>query len=194
MLPRVGEPIMLGWERERKPRDESRWTPGGEGWHAWNGKAPEVEFCEFAGMLCRMLMPSQVIETGIGQGYTTRRLLAANPGYYIGFESDDEYRAAIAAIWEDDMRVSADLSPLRSPTADDMMLCELAVLDSSTPFRIQEIDLWREHAPSGSVLLVHDVSREHDEGTIHRRLAAHVAELPGATLRNPRGGWLAVQP
>lgn len=191
-------PLLGAWKAEPSPSSEASWTPDGEGWSAWNQHSPEVEFAEFAAVLVRLLRPALIIETGVGQGYTTRRLLAAlgEGQRYVGYESDDRLRAALAALdaWGD-RAVLADGS---EPQPEDMRGCELAVLDSApTRRRIREIDRWYDHAPAGSYALVHDVRGDHPRNRhhgVHRTLARHAAGLGGVLLGNPRGGWLCRRP
>jgi tRNA A58 N-methylase Trm61 len=39
--------------------------------------SPEQEFCELVGALVGIVKPAFVIETGVGQGFTTRRVARA---------------------------------------------------------------------------------------------------------------------
>lgn len=173
---------------------EERWTPGGSGWRAWNGKSPEREFVEFVGALVALARPAAVVETGVGQGYTTRRILKHLPkaSSIELFESDPDFRALLADVVRDRR---AKVSELETPTTFEGI--GLAVLDSRTSRRELELELWAETAPTGSIAVVHDVSPTHPDGTIHRHLAEVVAELElrpdvvGMLLPNPRGSWLA---
>lgn len=195
--PELPQRFLKSWTAEPATRDEGHWTEGGEGWQAWNGKSAEREFVDFAGALVALLRPRLVIETGVGQGYATRRLASALPhgASLLGFESDPAFRGALSQLsFFDGVRVR--LSERKGPTSTDVRSADLLVLDSTTGQRIREIDLWLEVGRSGSFALVHDVSPGHPDGSIHRRLAAHIAavlpeEAAGVLLPNPRGGWLA---
>lgn len=184
------------WDTEPRPVGEERWTPGGAGWAAWNGKSPEVEFVEFVGAVVALCRPRRVVETGVGQGYTTRRILRGlqPDGHLDLYESDPEFREVLADVisGRPDRRVT--VAAAATPATFDGV--DLAVLDSRTTLRIPELALWAQTAPAGSICIVHDVSAAHPEGTIHRRLAAATAligRVPGVAgfcLPNPRGSWI----
>lgn len=181
------------WLGEPPPSSEGEWTPGGEGWAAWNQHSPEREFAEFTAALVRLVRPALVVETGVGQGFTTRRVLDALDGSYIGYESDAGFRDGLREldVWGEDIL----LAEQAEPTPQVMRRCELAILDSApTNRRKREIDLWRRVAPAGAFVLVHDVRPDHPRGRsngVHRSLARHVRRMGGTLLGNPRGGWLA---
>lgn len=179
------------WRSEPDLVDESHWTPGGEGWSAWNGMSPEKEFCEFAAALVALIRPALVIETGIGQGYLTRRVLPVLAGRYIGYESDDALRAELRRldVWNETAQLAAE----PGPSADAMADCELAILDSDLRQRAREFDLWRAHAPAGACVLVHDARPDHPVDGIWRRIAEYVGDQ-GVFLGNPRGTWLYRKP
>lgn len=175
------------WLEEPAPRDESRWTAGGAGWAAWNGWSPEVAFAELVGALVAIARPRHVVETGVGQGFVTRRILAALPAgaRLTAFEADPAWRAVTAAHL-------SELSDLASPTAADLADADLVVLDSHPPARQAELALWQAAAPSGSMLIVHDVvpGRRGLKG----ELADILMPLGGMVLPNPRGGWIGRKP
>ena len=98
--PAAGAGEALGaWGEEPEPHDETAYTPWAEeGWHSWNDRSPEVEFCDFAAAIVRQMRPRVVLECGTGEGFMTRRLagaLAAD-GELISFEADDDARGALA--------------------------------------------------------------------------------------------------
>lgn len=162
--------------------DEQTFTPHAEqGWRAWDSYSPETEFCEFAGMLQRMLRPAVVLETGVGVGRLTEHL-DLSVCTYLGFEADPAWRQAPADPGQ------GTPSPLMMSQAD------FVVLDSAPDFRFAEIAMWAEHGKRGSVALVHDAGNGHTPDTIHAQIgwACSVTAQPGMFLRNPRGGWLAV--
>lgn len=210
--------IKKAWTNEGRARDEGRWTDGGEGWTSWNGKSPEVEFCDFAASLVGLINPTKIVETGIGQGYTTRRILwAIGEGQQLrAYESDEEIReiARIATVvfgtLRDQMIVEnvADstfnsavgqflVSESRTPGPEGFRNCDLAILDSEARYRTLEVLQWAKHAPFGSFCLVHDVLKDRAPDTTHRQLYTHIAVniqnrpgINGIYLPNPRGGWL----
>lgn len=154
--------------------------------------SPEREFCEFAAALVALVRPGLVVETGVGQGYTTRRLLEVLPHRYIGYESHEELRGRLAAldVWGE----RAELSTDSGPSAEVMSRAELTVLDSHIPVRAREMDLWREYAPAGAYVLVHDARPDHPmEDGIWRKIAEYVGD-EGVFLGNPRGCWLYRKP
>ena len=112
-------------------RDEQEFAPSvAPGWASWNDMSPEVEFCEFAALLARMMAPAFVIETGVGQGFTTRRV--ARHGLVYAFEADDDFRAALTGI-----ALPCQLSA--EPTPHTFASCPLALLDSNEPWREREL-------------------------------------------------------
>lgn len=185
------------WRSEPPAVGEERWTPGGAGWSAWNGKSPEVEFVNFVAAVVALVRPARMLETGVGQGYTTRRIIGALPRFsrLDLYESDPEFRVALNAVaaLTTDRRVTI----AADPTPHSFAGIEIAVLDSQTGLRIAELVSWVETAPPGSMCIVHDVSASHPDGTIHRRLATatatagRTAGITGFCLPNPRGSWIA---
>lgn len=182
----------LVWTDEPPPKDEGRKTVGGEGWLSWNGKAPEYEFCEFAGALVLLLRPVSIVETGMGAGFATRRLIAnmRPPSSLACFESDPEFRAAGKAhAWD-----GADIQDEPTPSAVDLATADLLVLDSAQPWRRLEFEGWVEHGKAGSYCLMHDVDPTRASGSVQQAMAHLVAPYPGILLGNPRGGWLGRHP
>jgi hypothetical protein len=180
------------WDSEPAPADESNWTEGGEGWAAWNVWSPEKAFCEFAAALVALTRPGLVVETGIGQGYLTRRVIPALSGCYVGFESDDDLRARLRDldVWDDRVQLAAE----PDAPSEIFAACDLAILDSKAPMRVWEIDRWREHAPPGAYVLVHDARPDHPvKGGGWRQLAEYLGDQ-GVFLGNPRGSWLYRKP
>lgn len=187
-----GQRIPTGpWESEPELTDESDFTPGGEGWSAWNGMSPEKEYCEFGAALVSLLRPRLIVETGIGQGYMTRRLLAVKTGRYVGYESDDDWRARLRDldVWDE----TAELASEPEPSPEVLAACDLAVIDSWAVQRLSDIDLWRKHAPAGGYVLIHDARPDHPSGGIWQKLAEYLGD-EGVFLGNPRGSWLYRKP
>lgn len=179
---------MAAWTTEPPLIGEERWTPGGQGWHAWSGPSAEVEFCDFVGAFVRLLRPRLVVETGVGAGFTTRRILAHLPdsSTWIGVESDPDFRAALAGVGVE----------TREVLGDEVRKADLVVLDSTPDVRLAEFDGWARNGKRGSILVCHDVSAKHKPPKPHRRFYDHIATsgIPGVVLPNPRGGWIGQHP
>jgi hypothetical protein len=187
------------WRREPRPVDETEYTAFARpGWHAWNDMSPEVEFCDFAAALVRLVQPPTLIETGTGQGFMTRRVREQiGPGQQLlCFESDAEWREALRALPCFDGRICA-LSPKEEPDDADFAGAALTVLDSGDfRRRFREVEAWWRAARPGALVLVHDAGNGHAPETPHARLRALIQELgiPGVFLKNPRGGFLGLKP
>jgi len=163
-------------------RDEQTFTRHAQqGWLSWDEWSPEQDFCRFVGMLQRMLQPKVVLETGVGIGRITGHL-DLESCEFLGFESDPEWRQPPTHPGQ------------VTPTADQMALADLVILDSDPDWRFQEIKLWGEAGKTGSVCIVHDCGNGHAESTLHRQLGQACAATgqPGRLLLNPRGGWMGI--
>lgn len=180
------------WIAESEQVDESNWTVDGQGWTAWNVMSPEKEFCDFAAALIALVRPALVIETGVGQGYLTRRILPRLPGRYVGYESNDDLRPKLLEleIWTPEARLSEDVGP----TPEAIAACDLAIFDSVVLERKREVDLWHEHAHAGAYVLIHDARPDHpSKNGLHRKAAEYLGDK-GIFLGNPRGCWLYRKP
>ncbi|MCC5953511.1 MAG: hypothetical protein JJU45_15580 [Acidimicrobiia bacterium] len=181
------------WTKEPQQTDETQGPDAAAtGWTRWNNMSPEVEFCETAAQLVRMARPHTILETGVGQGYTTRRVAAAMPpgAVYRCFEAYQPLREALNGLefFADPSRMLVDAD---TPTVDDWQWAQFTVLDSGSEHRSNELHGWYEHAPDNALLLVHDANRTHPEWTNHRKIAELILELgiPGVFLPNPRGSF-----
>lgn len=182
------------WEGEPQLNEErSRWNREAPAWHSWNQMSPEYEFCEFVGALVRMAKPRFVIESGVGQGYTTRRIAAALvPGArLLGFESDRSWRAKLAELdfFDGDATTLAD-EP--TPSEDELANVDLFVADSGQKYRADEVKRWAQLAKPGSLIVVHDTGNGHPKWTPHYRMGELVTSLgvSGLRLPNPRGSFV----
>ena len=190
-------PLLASWVEEPGTEEEGAFTPGARpGWSTWNAVSPEVKFCEFAASVAELVRPAAVIETGIGRGFTTRRL-AARLGpdqQLLAFEHDPELRGQLALL---PFFASSNcaLGATPSPTPDDFARADLTVLDSEFPDRLNEFDTWLAAARPGALVLVHDASSGHPPDSPPDSMRRRIEEsgLTGAFLRNPRGGFLGVQ-
>jgi hypothetical protein len=173
-------------------KSEGIYTDWGKGWTSTSGKAQEQEFSNFLVSLINLNRPKTIIETGIGDGLTTRKLVAAAKSIgalYTAFEHDEQYRKTAKVC-------GCVVSNLPTPSADQMANADLVILDSMTSYREKEIELWLEYGRAGSTMVVHDVSARHRADQIHRRLFNFIQErgIHGAYLHNPRGGFIATKP
>lgn len=189
-----GNPLLRAWVEEPPHEPESLHTPWAKPfWVAWNGMSPEVQFCDFGASLALLIQPEKVIETGVGQGFMTRRLAAVmQPDQrLLAFEDDPDIRQGLRYL---PFFAEPDhfLGETPSPTAEDLSDATLTILDSEIPSRLTEIDLWWEAAPEGAVLLVHDAGNGHESDAPHHlirnKIEAH--GIGGVFLRNPRGSFL----
>ena len=182
------------WQGEPELREErSRWHPDAPAWHAWNQMSPEHEFCEFAAAVVRMAKPPLVIETGVGQGYTTRRVAAAlaSSARLIGFESDRAWREKLAELAFFDGQ-TATLAAEPTPSDDELASVDLFIADSGQKYRSGEVTRWAELAKPGSLILVHDTGNGHPQWTPHHRMGELIDSLGirGLRLPNPRGSFV----
>jgi hypothetical protein len=168
--------------QEPKPYDERQNTPWAQpGWLAWNEHAVEVQVANFVADLAGFTtMP--IIETGVGQGFVSRRL----PKRTWGFESDGIWRNKVVGH-------HPMLADIPTPTWEHMDAAGLVILDSNEPFRIAELGLWWGVAQEGCILYVHDTGNGHPFWDGHFTLGQIVRSLkiPGAWLDNPRGSFVA---
>lgn len=178
------------WIKEPEPEDESRFHPWPieKGWHSWNAMSPELEFCEVVSDLASLLPDGSVIlETGMGQGYITRRVLQFMPtgSLYRVFEDDDRFIGMVPSIQK------LQFNLLRgSPGPTLIAEADLVILDSDTKYRTQELKNWIEHGKQGSGMIIHDTYHKMSPpGDFTREIQK--AELEGIWLNNPRGGFYA---
>ncbi len=155
--------------------------------------SPEYEFCELAAALALMVKPSLVIETGVGQGYTTRRVAAMLPPGSVTkvFESDLDWRRRLSSLAFFD-GVFSVLADVDTPSDEDLASGDLMIADSIFDYRFEEVERWAELAKPGSYIVVHDTGNGHPAWTPHHRLGELIAtlEISGITLPNPRGSFV----
>lgn len=174
-------------------KKETTWTKWGEGYTATSGKAQEQEFSNFLVSLIKLNRPRTIIETGIGDGLTTRKLVAASQSIdgclYTAFEHDEHFRKNAKVC-------GCVVSNLPTPTQEQIENADFLIFDSTFEHRKEEIRLWWEHGRPGSTMVVHDVSDRHGEEKIHRQLYDWLTKLgiKGVYLHNPRGGFMACHP
>ena len=193
----VARDLMAAWRAEPELQDESALAPRSPaGWTSWNEMSPEREVCELGAQLVRLVRPSLVVESGVGQGFMTRRLVQALPAgsRYVGFESLPRLREQIRALELFDGDRAA-VGAEETPPADLLAEAEVTVLDADFTLRFDEVTRWHEHARPGAFVLIHDTGTWHPDWTPHRRLRQHIADLGirGLDLPNPRGAFLGQQ-
>jgi hypothetical protein len=179
------------WDEEPAAVSEEQFTKRlGKGWSAWNLWSVEVEVADFLPRLVEAVDAVNVVETGCGQGYVTRRLDGS--ANVITFESDDEHRAKLEAlpIWHTNPLLSLADHP--SPTEDEIAWADLVICDSDVEFRVDEIKRWVEHGKPGSFLWTHDTADHH--GLFAQTVLGAVDGLPQLQFGNPRGSTLVYKP
>jgi hypothetical protein len=186
-----------GWFSEPEPQDETTFTPWAEpGWHSWNEMSPEVEFTEFLAQLVNLLRPSLVVETGVGQGYSTRRVACSlTPNSRLrAYESDSYYRAMLSQL-PFFAQPSHELALEQTPPPDIFAEADLTILDADDDLRFEEIRSWAAVAKPGAIIVVHDAGNNHPPSTLHDRVRKVIDELgiAGRYLANPRGSFLGIQ-
>lgn len=198
VVERSGNPYLQAWAEEPPYEPESLHTPrAAPFWMAWNGMSAEVQFCDFGASLALMLQPDKVVETGVGQGFMTRRLATVlQPGQrLLVFEDDPDFRAGLEQLpFFAHPERTLDAAPTPSP--EDLVDAQLTILDSEIPSRLVEIDLWWQAAPAGAALLVHDAGNGHGPEAPHHLVRARIEEhgIVGAFLKNPRGSFVGFKP
>lgn len=184
------------WTSEPLPGEErARWNPDAPAWRAWNRMSPEYEFCELVGALVGAVKPALVIETGVGQGFATRRIAANLPRGSVlrAFESDEAWRARLASLTFFDGETVV-LSDEPTPADDELATADLFVADSGFKFRFDEVSRWAQRAKKGAYIVVHDTGHGHpgwtrppqagraDRDARNRR---HPAAEPQGVVRRP---------
>ena len=176
------------WHHEEEPIDEFEFSKIKHGYHAWNIMSPELEFCVLAGATVAELGDEAIIvETGVGQGYVTRRILDnlhENQLFY-AYESDPDWLAAIKPHF-DSIRPG-------SPGINVIAEADFLVFDSNSTSRLQEMKDWAEFGLIGSLCLIHDTfHHSQPHGDILRRINSW--KFDGEFIPIPRGAWLGVHP
>lgn len=187
--------------------DESNFTRHAEpGYSAWNAWSPELEFCEWVVETVKQLQEERgaitVVETGVGQGYVTRRILAAlSPeSRYIGIEYDSSYYAGIQSHGpvQDNAKIhlgDMDDDDFVKKLGNAFSKADLVVLDSHWPERWPEINLFAYNAKVGTHLYVHDATYSKDMvGTAYWETGHRILRqgIEGEFKPNPRGSFYGV--
>jgi len=191
------EPLLAAWADEPAPAPETTFMPlASPGWHGWDPMSPGHEFCELARALARLLVPSLVVETGVGQGFVTRRVAAAlGPDQrLLSFESDVHLRGLLAKLPFFSLPCR-EVSRRASPSNDSLAGADLTILDSDPIYRCRELERWAAVACDGAVLLVAncDTAGPLDEsGSTVRDKIVNLG-LTGTFLGDPRGSFLGIK-
>jgi hypothetical protein len=194
LVEQSGNPLLRAWLEEPAAKSEAFHTSWAEPfWMAWNEVSPEIQFSDFAASLAMMIQPEKTVETGVGQGFVTRRIATIlQPGQrLLAFEDNPYARDELGRLPFFAQR-DHSLGSTPSPSADDLSDASLTILDSEIPSRLAEISLWWEVAPENAVLLVHDAGNEHGPHPTRHLIRNHIETLGigGVFLKNPRGGFL----
>jgi hypothetical protein len=135
--------------------------------------------------------PAYFIETGVGQGFVTRRLIEAmHPlSTFLAYDTEQEYIDAIPRENLPDLDI---VFYHGTPNDHVMGLADLVVIDSDLSVRPHEIAVWGREGAKDSELIVHDV-QNNDHPTITTQ-AVLALGIWGKFLENERGGWHGVHP
>lgn len=190
------------WEGiEGVPVSERLYTPWArEGWEAWNQYGPEVPIAVFLqnlmGYLSQNMETPVVVETGVGQGYITRRLNDSKKAadLVFCFESDVAWRKRLSRLdWWTCCEGRPVLDPdVSTPPQFLIQAADLVILDSNDPWRMAELCLWAACGKPGSLLFVHDTGNGHPtwDGHFNLGMLIRTLQLEGIWLENPRGAFL----
>jgi hypothetical protein len=179
--------MKTAWDQEPDLVDEINFTSHAEtGWSAWNCYSPEKRFCEAAAEIVQILETPKVLETGVGQGFTTRRV-AKIAKEFTAFEAEVKFRNIIAPH-----ATNFTLSNLGTPSPAIVAATDFLILDSAPHLRLKEIKLWWQAGKGDSFVLIHDAGNGHDRTTSHHLYDDLIRQLniPGIKYANPRGSFL----
>lgn len=190
------------WVEEPELVPESNFTPGAHPmWTSWNEWSVESQVADFMAALTEIIQPMNILETGVGQGYVTRRVYNAMPdgAQFAGVEYDEEtYKALRPIIYQHYPKLG-----LLDPGLDRDQLfgdyipdADFLILDSHWPERFPELLTWAQDGKPGSYCFVHDVDfdRRTQSGYHVLSRVIHDMELPAMHFGNPRGSTLLYKP
>lgn len=192
----IDDELLEPWTKEPTPVSERTFTPWcDQRWMAWNQHAVEVQVAQFLQLLAQELRSQiknpYIIETGVGQGFVTRRI-HDNALHYRGWESDDDWRAAVSKLLEDEPMLYVD--PIdKTPKHEEIMDADLMILDSNDPFRTMEFFSWLSIGKEHSLVFVHDTGNQHPSWDGHFTLGQVIrsSKVSGFWCDNPRGAFIA---
>lgn len=158
--------------------------------HSWNLMSPEKEFCDYVvqalGSLQNTRHRVSIIETGVGQGFVTRRVINR-------LRVGDNFLGYDTAQWCLDLipEEYKDWFVIGSPSKSLIGVADLVILDSEIPQRERELQLWIDHGKPGSELIIHDVpERMNPPSNLHKMVTR--AHFKDSWTTNHRGGWHGV--
>lgn len=179
------QPIVNPWINEPRPYDLKRDKSG-----EWNIMSAEEIFCNFAGALARMtLSKSVIVETGMGQGYTTRRLPHETRNVLV-YETDDEW----IELWQASGSLWPEVNVIKgAPDIETIKAAKLLILDSHLKEREEEWFNWVWNGQKDSWCLMHDTFHRIEANSAVWQWVKDI-EIPHLLLDNPRGSYLGVHP
>ena len=183
------------WVKEEELQDEWNFSQIKKGWHAWNIMSPELEFCYLAAAVADSLPEgSLVIETGMGQGYVTRRLMTATENKEFWVYETDPVFIDLAEVGTDEAGYTPPIIKQGSPSLDEFRAADFVVLDSDTRYRTTELLSWIAAANYGSMVLIHDTFHHRKiDNQITSAIKRHEDRLSGCYFPNPRGCYLGAR-
>lgn len=170
----VYDRLLIPWEGAGPPAIKI------DGWHVWSENALEAEVVMFIDRYLRHLVRTRddlvIVETGVGQGYTTRQLvhhLRPEHDLYWCYESDDAWRMALSVkdFWLNNL--SACLKDYPMPEPREVAIADLMIVHSSKPWSYSELHLWEATSKPDSTLIF--------TGTMPE------TQIPTFHLNNPKG-------
>ena len=150
-------------------------------WHEFSPHALEAEIIRYIDRIARHLVKTRsdlvFIETGVGQGYTTRQLvhhLRPDHDLYWAYESDHEWREALSLkdFWLVNLSACLKIYPMPEPR--EVAIADLMIIHSQKPWNYSEFHLWEATAKPDSILVF--------TGTLPPE-----TQVPSLTLGNPKG-------
>lgn len=163
---------------------------------AWNIVSPELEFCQWiqddVAQLTTELPFMHVLETGMGGGYITRRVLDVLGPYdkmfqYTAFEGIVELVEYVPASVPICVKQG-------TPWGYDIRKADLIILDSSPKYRMDEIRNVALHGKSGAIVWVHDTHTDPWLNDMAKRVKKYLWPRCESYkwTSNPRGGFRGV--
>lgn len=189
------------WETEPPTVPENTFTQNADDyWQAWNMWSAEQQVTDFAATLVETIQPETIVETGMGQGYSTRRLINAienTDTKLVVYEAEKDLRTRTEPHLKNyTTNPNVELANHPNPTQHTIQQADLLWLDSHWPERFRELRIWAQHGKPGSYAFLHDANPNAHPQSGHHQLANLIQQLDMPTMwfDNPRGSALLHKP